>query len=396
MVFYILILLVITLLILFIFLYHRKYSESFSNYSQIPNLNPILGKKPNVYNLIISKNRKDFYSSNLEISNSEMNQILNTMIDFSQKKKYQNLKFNELKQYNYDYYSGFSGSIVDQQTLKNILISIINGVNQTIFLKEKKESSYLFLLFLILNYQIIKIEVYQKIYKFSTLIDIYRVDKYTGFQINLNFIIDKNDIIIIDMNVSGNFSEDNIKLLKNKEYQNVEIYKKFPYYQPNLNNQNGYLLDSNESKKIIIPVDEQIKYLERKNKKMSNIIYDRSFKCISGKGENLYECTSTLDLNGKKKKKGIWDRPCIFNSECPFYKANKNTDNDFGGCNNGSCQMPLGIKPIGYHFYSDLKDAVCHNCIDSVNCCQEQLDRQKYSKLKSPDYAFENDGRLFV
>ena len=55
-----------------------------------------------------------------------------------------------------------------------------------------------------------------------------------------------------------------------------------------------------------------------------------------------------------------------------------------GGCVNGKCQMPLGVTNVGYHFYTDLDMSICYNCIDSEHCCLDQLDRKKYSKLKSP------------
>ena len=64
-------------------------------------------------------------------------------------------------------------------------------------------------------------------------------------------------------------------------------------------------------------------------------------------------------------------------------------------CQWGQCQMPLGVKNVGHHFYTDLDRAVCYNCIDKEYCCQDQLNLKKYSKLKSPDYAFKNDKRLF-
>ena len=159
--------------------------------------------------------------------------------------------------------------------------------------------------------------------------------------------------------------------------------------------QNGYLLDSNEHKKITLSINNDIEFLNHRLNKGKNIKYDNSFRCFNSSGSNLHECVSNKNIIGQKKKPGIWDRPCLFDIECPFYKANKNTKNNLGGCVNGTCQMPLGVKNIGYHFYTDLDKAVCYNCIDKNHCCQDQLNLKKYSKLKSPDYAFSNDKRLF-
>ena len=31
-------------------------------------------------------------------------------------------------------------------------------------------------------------------------------------------------------------------------------------------------------------------------------------------------------------------------SECPFYKSNKNYENTFGDCINGYCEVPIGLN----------------------------------------------------
>lgn len=105
-------------------------------------------------------------------------------------------------------------------------------------------------------------------------------------------------------------------------------------------------------------------------------------------------CESPYDVEGNlKKQKTYWDKPCEKHTECPFYQANKNYDNYRGGCIDGRCEMPIGIKPASYRQYD--KDASipwCHNCKGlSPLCCEEQKSRSKYPSLKGPDYAFELD-----
>ena len=98
---------------------------------------------------------------------------------------------------------------------------------------------------------------------------------------------------------------------------------------------------------------------------------------------------------------GIWDTPCKYNEECPFYKKNMNYPNSRGGCINGFCEMPVNIKTLGYKEFNESGEnaAICYNCdykpgcdgIECSQCCEDQKDIRLYPNLKSPDYAFKND-----
>jgi hypothetical protein len=123
----------------------------------------------------------------------------------------------------------------------------------------------------------------------------------------------------------------------------------------------------------------------------------RKYKCFLKDGFSKSSCES---YSFEKKTYGVWDKPCTNNEECPFYKQNKNYDNTRGGCINGYCEMPSNIERIGYHYYDTTYKPYCHNCDrknclgdDCFTCCEEQMDRNKYPKLKSPDYIFKNDNR---
>lgn len=87
---------------------------------------------------------------------------------------------------------------------------------------------------------------------------------------------------------------------------------------------------------------------------------------------------------------GVWDAPCQEDEECPYYQANKNYDNDYGGCDQktGKCEMPFGVKRIGYK-RTDKSDPMCYNCgKDGAFCCEEQ---KNDTTKKSPDYVFMGD-----
>lgn len=111
-------------------------------------------------------------------------------------------------------------------------------------------------------------------------------------------------------------------------------------------------------------------------------------------------CDSKYDFEGNlKKKQTYWDKPCEKHTDCPFYQANKNYNNYRGGCIDGRCEMPIGIKAVSYRLYDkDASKPLCHNCSSSFSssasalCCQDQQDNpHDYPSLKGPDYAFELD-----
>lgn len=73
----------------------------------------------------------------------------------------------------------------------------------------------------------------------------------------------------------------------------------------------------------------------------------------------------------------VWDRPCKYDSECPFYLVNKGDTR--GGCNGGYCEMPVGMRSKGHRYYvlDNTSYPVCKGCdIDNTydaSCCQEIL-----------------------
>lgn len=119
------------------------------------------------------------------------------------------------------------------------------------------------------------------------------------------------------------------------------------------------------------------------------ILAERKYKCFGKLEFSKKECESDTDLIGNRVEPGIWDRMCVNNEDCPFYKANKNYPNEFGKCTpDGNCEFPKGIKRLGYRKYLKSSMPLCYNCknekgnLEIGYCCNTQ---------KNPDYFFEND-----
>jgi len=119
------------------------------------------------------------------------------------------------------------------------------------------------------------------------------------------------------------------------------------------------------------------------------VLGERNYKCFGKIEFTQRECEAETDIIGNRVEPGVWDRRCVADEDCPFYRANVNYPNDFGKCQNGYCQLPKGLKPIGYRKYQKNSLPLCYNCIDKKTnkrvvdtCCSEQ---------HHPDYVFEND-----
>ena len=89
-----------------------------------------------------------------------------------------------------------------------------------------------------------------------------------------------------------------------------------------------------------------------------------------------------------------WDSRCVENEECPFYLKNKNYPNTRGGCINGYCEFPIGLKRISYKKYYEVINENnyprCEGCDDdNINCCEEQ--GADHDNFNGPNYIFSNN-----
>lgn len=144
-------------------------------------------------------------------------------------------------------------------------------------------------------------------------------------------------------------------------------------------------------------IDDYIASINRddyciKNKHLPECVKaERQFKCFGKIEFTEKECNAETDLIGNRVAPGVWDRRCVADGDCPFFKANKNYPNTFGKCLDGLCELPTGLKRIGYRQFDKNTLPLCYNCTDDktgknvkAHCCEEQ---------HRPDYVFENDVR---
>ena len=151
---------------------------------------------------------------------------------------------------------------------------------------------------------------------------------------------------------------------------------------------NIYEIDKYYNKKY----ESEDDYCIRNKHLLQCILSERNYKCFGKIEFTKKECEAETDLIGNRVAPGVWDRRCVANEDCPFYKANKNYPNSFGKCNgNGYCELPKGLTRVGYRKYLKNDLPYCYNCVNEKTgkvmvdtCCDKQ---------KKPDYVFQDDLR---
>ena len=245
---------------------------------------------------------------------------------------------------------------------------------------------------------------------------LYRDNKEHNFYMYFDIIFDSkyiryyiNEMIILGINIEqlllfGDYLDKDYKLDSNGKHLSLS------------NENSGYVTDNyiNTYRQI---TEDFVKADVESRKKHNNEALDNGV-CFFKDAPDKDTCISYTPEGGV----GIWDSPCKYNEECPFYKKNGNYPNSRGGCIGGYCEMPVNVGLLGFKEYNeaDISKAICYNCevrqgcsgIGCSQCCEEQLsgtikpqqnemaeeqlkesvENQKlYANLVTPDYAFSND-----
>lgn len=296
-------------------------------------------------------------------------------------------------------YSEIKSDIEDINIL-NLLFTEKCDVYQKELLTKNQLILFGLIKFQIFKYRVINIYYIQSDIKrpvYVIEISLYREsDLYLNTFSYIGFI--KNKIpIITNATYIGRNSTDNVLLAdfyNPKELKQQIINKNFT---------NTPLIEKNPDAIIKLTKEYQEKYKLKNQYACFNINYDPKKKDSYILPYYSREtCETSYDPYGKSKNVGVYDTPCKKDEDCPFFKINKNYDNNFGKCmKDGYCELPINMERIGYRYYSNKKssDPLCYNC-DSTkfemntllnSCCNKQYDKTKYPDFKSPDYAFEGD-----
>jgi hypothetical protein len=316
-----------------------------------------------------------------EISIIQMDAVLNLMLlDNRYRKKDHNFKLftEEIDKNKYSY----------KLIKKFLLVELSKQADNEIF-KNKYITSFNFKL---INDHIISYSVdYDNNYEnYEIQMIVYRDKKNINYTLYIDIVFDNYNVkyyikklFVVGVNLKQRVLFDNLIKSPN-DNANYTLLKDIP----------------NISDKNIANRDKDADTYLKDDKLMRNQYKedDRGFCFFKRNIQNKIQCES-VDENGT----GVWDKSCIYDEDCPYYKRNRNYPNSRGGCKNGYCEMPLNLKRFGYKQINDgkLDSVICYNCkkekdsecegLNCNKCCEEQKDKSKYPDIISPDYAFDRD-----
>lgn len=130
---------------------------------------------------------------------------------------------------------------------------------------------------------------------------------------------------------------------------------------------------------------EDIKTKEACNEEFSYLLREKT------KSEKEKEKDKNKRIN-REQTRGVWDKRCEFDYECPFFQIGVNSQGKEyrGGCENGYCEMPVGVKQKSYRKFDigPTSFPFCHGCkefdFDNMKkCCEERI---KEKEVKENDH----------
>ena len=214
-----------------------------------------------------------------------------------------------------------------------------------------------------------------------------------------------------DNSYTGNTGNTSNTKLDFYEQDQVSDSLKFDVIQsgdPSVRSESPYVkyIDITETRDMDSTMFNQSSLANKIEDRIMNVARDQQYnnhRCyglVNGVSQELPQYKNPIfckSYHPETNQNGIWDAPCQVNSDCPFYKANKNYPNEFGKCDkaSGQCEMPMGVIPIGFTKYGK-QEPNCYNCgADSMDskCCGSQAEsiKSRIVRYKSPDYIFTGD-----
>jgi hypothetical protein len=342
---------------------------------------------PDTYKPSKIGNKKNYKFNSHTIQNITMRNLINNI----PKKIISNDYTEVFEPKNYSIYSNNYGTKFNIEDVLQFMLPskniILNSIN--IYLKKNYRKYHCNTLKMctpkIIKRSLIKLEKNKhNSYRITFSCELYINNKSYSHILAVVTEIINNKHYINKISLIGNRFQDKINLLPGTDNitDYVNIYNSTLKNKYNTNK--TYYRDSNENIKIIPNENTINNILKKKNE-------NKLYSCVGKTAYNKTECESDINELGLKTIKGVWDKKCKYHIECPFYQANKNYPNRRGGCIDGKCEFPLGIKKISFRKYNSKSNPLCYNCKSSYNCCNQQKNKQIYPKIKTPDYIFKND-----
>lgn len=215
--------------------------------------------------------------------------------------------------------------------------------------------------------------------------------------------LDKNIITVHNLEIGDNVYIENLDIISKV----IRIDENIDDVKERMDNEEIWNEDAHQNIR-----DSNISYFRGGDKLINHnlyiIIYKKELdndinnmdKRFEDDYDRLYQCFEDSNINDKilcKSNNFHWDRKCMKNEECPFFLKNKNYLNHRGGCVNGYCELPIGLKRLSYRDYDkELRPnnyPRCNGCYDlneedEMMCCENQKNNSE-----GPDYIFENEKR---
>jgi hypothetical protein len=345
-------------------------------------------------NMKIPHQYKDKYSKDeikAMVSNS-YSALLKTIT--GDKKNMIDYGFTELEGINYNYFTGVKKNLIDFKWIENIREKVLKDIkrefNNVSFKIAQCTSSYNPCEIEEIEWRILKLgknNNHNKIIEGQLLIGV----KNRPQLILIRYVAsDERDYTLYTIYIEG-IGNRSSRLYEGQYKQLCNEGNIIPNPNPIVKKDKLIDISMNEPQ-IVKPRNSLLKVVE---KTLSDFYDANEPKCYGKLSATKSECEAVYDPAGQPNNViGVWDKECRKDDECPFYKANKNYPNNFGGCISGKCQMPYGLTQVSPFKYRNEKNTVCYRCKDGLGCCDEQKDKNKYPTLKSPDYKFEGDELL--
>ena len=382
----------ITLLLLFVLTiyFKRDKTEKFTENTLIngkESKRDIVDKKKNIflenkYWRPVDPNytyRSDITNTKLGYLPNELKEILSSLVRYVETGKFK--KITDKSRLDKDLFLELTDKYVNQ---------ITNNINKDLYVLRKHRNVICPNLnacpISIVDKKISKFEENITFYKFTIVVILNIGNKEFNHVIELVILYNKSNHqdYLISLDIIGNLPEDQLGNISYTPQLIISRDLEYPY-----NADNGYLR-YNEDDTVIPKIDQNSTIKNYLEKQIGSPTEKKEpeFKCYGSFGDNQFECENDYDLYFKPKKRGVWDRNCISDDECPFFKKNKNYKNSRGGCIYGKCEMPLGIESLGQRYFNIDTNPLCYNCgKKKYDCCNTQT---------SPDYIFENDTILRI